>query len=94
MQAYVHALRAWGLFNYMLHKYDMFITVVCSVVLIYLHCANVKCFPKNSLMSIFISNDLDTDIDIETHDNSHLIPTSKLHRKLRHLMVLNKCNQV
>ena len=44
MQAYVHALRAWGLFNYMLHKYDLFITVVCSVILIYLHCANVKCF--------------------------------------------------
>ena len=44
MQAYVHALRAWGLFNYMLHKYDLFITVVCSVILIYLHGANVKCF--------------------------------------------------
>ena len=28
MQTYVHALRAWGLFNYMLHKYDQFITVV------------------------------------------------------------------
>ena len=48
-------------------------------------------------MSIFISNDLDTDIGIETHVNSHLIPTSKLHRKVIHLylhMVLNKFNQV
>ena len=44
MQAYVHALRAWGLFKYMLHKYDLFITVVWSVILIYLHGANVKCF--------------------------------------------------
>ena len=44
MQAYVHALRAWGLFNYMLHEYDQFITVVCSVILIHLQCANVKCF--------------------------------------------------
>ena len=44
MQAYVHALRAWGLFYYMLHTYDMFVSVVCSVILIYLHCANVKCF--------------------------------------------------
>ena len=48
-------------------------------------------------MSIFISNDLDTDIDIETHDNSHLIPTAKLYRKvIIHLyihMVLNKFNQ-
>ena len=33
-------------------------------------------------MSIFISNDLDTDIDIETHDNSHLIYTGKLYRKV------------
>ena len=49
-------------------------------------------------MSIFISNDLDTDIDIETHDNSHLIPTAKLYRKvIIHLyihMVLNKFNQI
>ena len=45
MQAYAHALfRAWGLFNCMLHKYDLFITVVCSVIIIYLHCVNVKCF--------------------------------------------------
>ena len=49
-------------------------------------------------MSIFISNDLDNDIDIETHDNSHLIPTAKLYRKvIIHLynfihMVLNKFN--
>ena len=51
--------------------------------------------PSLSFMSIFISNDLDT--DIETHDNSHLIPTLKLHRKVIHLcihMVLNKLNQV
>ena len=33
-------------------------------------------------MSIFISNDLDTDIDIGTHDNSYLIPTAKLYRKV------------
>ena len=49
-------------------------------------------------MSIFISNDIDTDIDLETHDNSHLIPIAKLHRKVIHLynihMVLNKCNQI
>ena len=49
-------------------------------------------------MSIFISNDLDTDIDIETHDNSHLIPTAKLYRKvIIHLyihIVLNKFNQI
>ena len=48
-------------------------------------------------MYIFTSNDLDNDIDIETHDNSHFIPTSKLHRKVIHFyihMVLNKCNQV
>ena len=49
-------------------------------------------------LSIFISNDLDTDIDIETHDNSHLIPTAKLYRKVTiHLyihMVLNKFNQI
>ena len=49
-------------------------------------------------MSIFISNDLDTDIDIETHDKSHLIPTAKLYRKvIIHLcihMVLNKFNQI
>ena len=42
----------------------------------------------------FISNYLDTDIDIETHDNSHLIPTAKLYRTvIIHLyihMVLNK----
>ena len=29
-------------------------------------------------MSIFISNDLDTDIDIETHDNSHLIKFNQI----------------
>ena len=34
MQAYVPALNAWGLFNYMLYKYDLFIAVVCSVILI------------------------------------------------------------
>ena len=49
-------------------------------------------------MSIFISNDLDTDIDIETHDNSHLIHTAKLYREvIIHLyihMVLNKFNQI
>ena len=49
-------------------------------------------------MSIFISNDLDTDIDIETHDNSHLISAAKLCRKvIIHLyihMVLNKFNQI
>ena len=49
-------------------------------------------------MSIFISNDLDTDIDIETHDNSHLIPVAKLYRKvIIHLyihMVLNKFNHI
>ena len=50
-------------------------------------------------MSIFISNDLGTDIDIETHDNSHLIPTAKLYRKvIIHLynihMILNKFNQI
>ena len=45
-------------------------------------------------MSIFISNDLDTDIDIETHDNSHLIPTAKLYRKVIIHMVLNKFNHI
>ena len=28
----------------MLHKYDLFITVVGCIILIYLHGANVKCF--------------------------------------------------
>ena len=49
-------------------------------------------------MSIFISNDLDTDIDIETHDNSHLFPTAKFYiQVIIHLyihMVLNKFNQM
>ena len=49
-------------------------------------------------MSIFTSNDLDTDINIETHDTSHLIPTAKLHRKVIHLynihMVLKKYNHI
>ena len=49
-------------------------------------------------MSIFISNDLDTDIDIVTHDNSYLIPTAKLYRKvIIHLylhMILNKFNHI
>ena len=41
MQAYVHALMAWGLFNYVLNKDDIFITVVCSAIFINLHCPNV-----------------------------------------------------
>ena len=49
-------------------------------------------------MYIFISNDLDTDIDIETHDNSYLISMAKLCRKvIIHLyihMVFNKFNQI
>ena len=41
-------------------------------------------------MSIFISNDLDTDIDIETHDNPHLTPAAKLYRKvIIHLYMKN-----
>ena len=50
-------------------------------------------------MSIFISNDLDTDIDIGTHDNSYLIPTAKLYTKvIIHLYIythdLNTFNQM
>ena len=63
----------------MLHKYDLFITVVCCIILIYLH---GEVFSVNFTYVYFISNDLDTDIDIETHDNSHLIYTGKLHKKV------------
>ena len=46
-------------------------------------------------MSNFISNDLDTDIDIVTHDNSYLIPTAKLYRKVIIIhMILNKFNHI
>ena len=39
---------------YMLHKYDLFITAVCSVILIYLNCA-LNVFVKFHL-SIFFFN--------------------------------------
>ena len=79
MQVYVHALMTWGLFNYMLHKYDLCITIVCSVILVYVVCTAqmLNVFGKFYLCLYFMSNNLDTDIDIETHDNSHLISTSK-----------------
>ena len=84
MHAYVHALRAWGLFNYMLQKYDLFIAVVCSVKLIYLTAQMINVFGKFHLC-LFL------------HQMT-LTPTLTLkHTKViihLYIHVLNKFNQI